>query len=110
MTLNHLYNLLKTIGIPVAYKQFKSDKGSIPDPPYLVYYETRSGNFGADNTVHAEKLPIILELYTDSSRNFSLEQNIKTLLKKNGIYYETNHADIEDENLHIAYFEFTIIQ
>lgn len=105
-----VYELLQKVGIPVAYKQFDGPKQEIPDPPYIVYYETRSSNIGADNVTYTEMLPVIVELYTDSCRDLELERKIKDLLTEAGLYFNTDHGDIPDEGTHIAYFEFSIFE
>lgn len=110
MKFDQVYELLQQAGIPVAYLQFNGPLQKIPDPPYLVYYETRSNNFGADNTTYAETLPVTVELYTDSGRDLDLELKVKTLLSKAGLYYNTNHANSPEQGVHITYFEFSIIQ
>lgn len=107
---DQVYELLQQAGIPVAYQQFNGPKQEIPNPPYLVYYETRSRNFSADNITYTEKLPVIAELYTDSCRDFGLELKIKTLLSKAGLYYNTDHANSPEPGVHITYFEFTIFE
>lgn len=108
--LSEVYKLLCKVGVPVTYRQFSGPKEGIPDPPYIAYYEGRSNNTGADNTVLSENVPVIVELYTDSCRDFDLELKIKSLLLKEGIFYNTDHADIQEEDIHIAYFNFTIVE
>ncbi len=105
-----IYGLLCELDIPVTYRQFSGPKESIPDPPYIAYYEGRSDNTGADNTVLAENISVVVELYTDCCRDFDLEYRLKTLLLKNGIFYNTDHADIQEEDIHIAYFNFTLTE
>lgn len=108
--LNQVYELLKKVGVPVTYKQFSGPTQDIPDPPYIVYYETRSDNIGADNITYTEMLPVIVELYTDRCRNLELERSIKELLTGAGLYFNTDHGDVPEEDVHIAYFEFSIIE
>lgn len=108
--LNQVYDLLKKVGVPVTYKQFSGPTQDIPDPPYIVYYETRSNNIGADNIVYKEMLPVIVELYTDRCRSLELERSIKKLLTGAGLYFNTDHGDVPEEDVHIAYFEFSIIE
>lgn len=108
--LSRVFSLLCELHIPVTYRKFSGPKENIPDPPYIAYYEGRSNNTGADNTVLAESVPVIVELYTDSCRDFDLELKIKSLLLKEGIFYNTDHADIQEEDIHIAYFNFTIVE
>lgn len=105
-----VYELLQRVGIPVTYKQFDGPKQEIPDPPYIVYYETRSSNIGADNVTYTEMLPVIVELYTDRCRSLELERRIKDLLTEAGLYFNTDHGDVPKEDAHIAYFEFSIIE
>lgn len=105
-----VYELLQKVGIPVTYKQFSGPKQEIPNPPYIVYYETRSSNVGADNITYAEMLPVVVELYTDSRRDLELERRIKDLLIEAELYFNTDHGEIPDEGVHIAYFEFSIIE
>lgn len=105
-----VYELLQKVGIPVTYKQFDGPKQEIPDTPYIVYYETRSSNIGADNVTYTEMLPVIVELYTAYRRDLDLERKIKDLLTEAGLYFNTDHGDIPDEGVHIAYFEFSTIE
>lgn len=108
--LNQVYDLLKKVGVPVTYKQFSGPTQDIPDPPYIVYYETRSSNIGADNIVYKEMPSVIVELYTDRCRSLELERSIKELLTGAGLYFNTDHGDVPEEDVHIAYFEFSIIE
>ena len=105
-----IYKLLCRLGIPVTYREFSGPKENIPDPPYIAYYEGRSDNTGADNTVLAENISVVVELYTDGCRDFDLEYRLKSLLLKEGIFYNTDHTDIQEEYIHIAYFKFTLIE
>lgn len=108
--LNQVYELLKKVGVPVTYKQFSGPTQDIPDPPYIVYYEARSNNIGADNIVYKEMPSVIVELYTDRCRSLELERSIKELLTGAGLYFNTDHGDVPEEDVHIAYFEFSIIE
>ena len=108
--LSDVYPLLQQVGLPVTYRQFTGPAEDIPDPPYIVYYEGRSSNMGADNVVHARKLYVTVELYTDRARDISLERRIKELLTEAGLFYDTDHSDIPEEDVHITYFEFSIFE
>lgn len=109
MKLSDIYPMLTKLGKPVTYGQFSGPEEDIPDPPYFVWYETRSDNTGADNIVYAENLNIIVELYT-GCRDLELEEETKKLLTANGIFFNTDHADIKEEGVHIAYFMFRVTQ
>ncbi|MCM1577972.1 MAG: hypothetical protein NC078_04150 [Ruminococcus sp.] len=105
-----IYGLLEKAGVPLAYRQWSGAKENIPDPPYMVYYETRSQNSGADNIAYTQVRSFIIELYTDSRRDLALERRIKLLLTEAGVFYETDHAEIAEEGVHIAYFEFSVYE
>lgn len=108
--LSDVYPLLQQIGLPVTYRQFSGPAEAIPDPPYIVYYEDRSSNMGADNVVHTQKLYVTVELYTDCARDMPLERRIKDKLTEAGLFYETSHSDLPEEGVHITYFEFSIFE
>ena len=110
MELSDLYALLHETGLPVTYGQFSGNAEDIPDPPYLVYYESRSDNMGADNVTYAQCLYVNVELYTDCARDPGLERRVKKLLTGAGLYFETSHSDLPEEGVHITYFEILLIE
>lgn len=61
MTVEQITALLRTTGLPVAYRCFK---GPV-QLPYLVWMETRTANFFADGTVYSRIRHVTVELYTD---------------------------------------------
>ena len=75
MTLKEIYDLLKTIRIPiddpapavgpllpVTYNSWHEDDE--PPLPFLVYRQTGVNNFGADNRVYHTAIDVDVELYT----------------------------------------------
>lgn len=85
----NIYDLLKTLNIPVAYDHFDSDKKVAP--PFIAYREISSQTFKADNVTFYRPYEFEIELVTDK-KNVALQKAIEDLLTENLISY-----DIEDE-------------
>ena len=96
MTLAELYQGLKELGYPVAYRSFA--KGKVPMPPYIVYESQGTEPFAADGEVYCEREDINIELYT-AKKDVKTEEKIRSFLKEKGIIYNVDEAYIESENL-----------
>ena len=55
---------LQSTGLPVAYRFFQKPQAT----PFIVYYQTDSNNFPADNKVYQHIMGYTIELYTDTKR------------------------------------------
>jgi len=95
-----LFNLLKTTGLPVAYRHFVSP----PSPPYIVYLFAYSSNFGADNKVHKEIPNYQVELYT-TIKDPASEALIENIFDANDIYWKKMETYIESEGLFQVLYE-----
>lgn len=100
MTLENLYKLLVTLGIPTAYNHFKKPQ----EPPYLIYLFDGSGNFGADNKVYCKIDHLAIELYT-TKKDIHLETKIEGLLEYHDLYYEKYEAYLDTENMYQVRYE-----
>lgn len=85
MTLTEFHTLLTTTGLPVAYQAFPADQCA--EMPFLVYQETGSNNFGADNIVWHSARHIQIDLLS-RERNLDLETTLETVLNNAGIFWE----------------------
>lgn len=91
------YNLLKNIGIPIAY--MKHDK--VVDPPFLVYRGSGSDNFGADNTVYNSDYNYTVEYYF-ITKDEEKEKKLEQLFNDNEIYWEKSEdIYIPSENMYL---------
>lgn len=106
--LTDLPSLLDKTGIPYAYHDFRSLKGSMPDYPYCVWYTKGSDNFGADNIVFCENTNVMIELYTEV-KDLAAEKIIKDMLSSVGLFYETTETDLEEDSVHIVYFSISLM-
>ena len=84
-----IYDLLKTLNIPVAYGHFDDDKDIVP--PFIVYRETSPDTFKADNKTWYRPYDFEIELVTEKKQP-EVQKSIEKLLDDNNIPY-----DISDE-------------
>ena len=97
-----LFDLLKTLNIPVAYDHFDSDK-NIP-LPFMVYREQIPETFRADDITYYQAFNYEIELVVDK-KNVALERQIEGLLTTNKIPYDKDDEiwDDEEKIYHIFY-------
>lgn len=97
-----LFDLLKTLDIPVAYDHFDSNKNI--NPPFLVYRETGVDTFKANNTTYYRDYNYELELITEK-KDVALQQQLEELLETNNIPYDLNNElwDNEEKIYHNYY-------
>ncbi len=105
MTLPELRELLKELGLPVAYFQWAI--GQVPELPYILYYADEDNNFLADDTVYAEGYAVTVEVYSHR-RDLELEQRVKELLKKKNLPYESYGEFLKSEDMYLKAYEFNI--
>lgn len=84
-----IYNLLKSINIPIAYGHFDNNKDMVP--PFMVYRELAPDTFKADNRTYYRPYNFEIELVT-IKKDTILQKQIEELLDNNNIPY-----DISDE-------------
>lgn len=98
-----VYDMLKTLKIPVAYDHFDSNKKIIP--PFIAYREISPDTFKADGITYYRPYEFEIELVTEI-KDVTLEQSIEDLLTSYNIPYdvETEVWD-EDERIYHSFYE-----
>jgi len=100
LTLAEVNIKLKTIGIPVAYRAFKTDT----NPPFIAYYvdgeEVRGGDF--DNSIVNRTLSI--EFYSDT-KSEATERTIENLFQ--GFDISKSEVWIDSEKMLQVIFSLT---
>lgn len=98
-----IYNLLKTLNIPVAYDHFNTNKEVTP--PFIAYREVAPENFKADSVTYFRPYNFEIELVTEI-KDPELEQAIEELLTNNQIPYDIN-AEVwdDDERIYHNFYE-----
>lgn len=98
-----LFNLLKTLNIPVAYDHFDSNKNVTP--PFIAYREIGTDTFKADGVTYYRPHEYEIELVT-GKKDLTLQQSIEDLLTANKIPYDVyNEVWDEDEKIYHNYYE-----
>lgn len=98
-----IYDLLKTLNIPVAYDHFISNKEvSIP---FVVYREINTDTFKADGKTYYRPHNFEIELITEK-KDIALQQQLEELLTTNNIPYDINDEVWDDEEqIYHNYYE-----
>lgn len=103
MTHKEIFTMLKTLGIPVAYDHFDSDKQI--KPPFIVYREISPDTFKADSITYYRPYEFEIEVITEK-KDVSLQNQIETLLTNNHIPYDLdNEVWDDDERIYHNYYE-----
>ena len=98
-----IFNILKTLEIPVAYDHFNSDKNV--NPPFLTYREISSDTFKADNISYLRKYNYELELVT-IKKDAVLQNRLEEILTNNKIPYDKEDEVWDhDEKIYHNYYE-----
>lgn len=98
-----IYDLLKTLNIPVAYDHFDSNKNV--NPPFIAYREISPDTFKADGITYYRPYEFEIELVTEK-KDVALEKTIEELLTNNKIPYDVeNEVWDEDERIYHNFYE-----
>ena len=98
-----LYELLKTLNLPLSYHHFSTP----PELPFMVYLNVGTVNFGADNKVYQKQAIFHVELYS-STKDLITEKRIEDLFDENEIFYDKNEVYINAESLYQVVYEIII--
>lgn len=99
-----VFNMLKTLNLPVAYHHFSSSQTL----PFVVFIETGTDNYYAENTVYAEIKNYDIELYF-KTKDPSLEKRIERVLIDHGLTWESSQDTwLESENAYQKIYEIGV--
>ena len=103
MEAKYIFNLLKTLNIPVAYDHFVSNKEVTL--PFVVYRETAPETFKADGVTYYRPYNYEIELVTEK-KDVALQKQIEGLLTDNKIPYDVE-AEVwdDDEKIYHNFYE-----
>mgnify|MGYP006934500621 FL=1 len=103
MTHAELETLLAAVGLPVAYHHFDAP----PTAPFLVYLDSASGPFYADDRTYAESRGYRLELYGAMDLETEADR-VRSVLDAASIPYTVDHSYVESEALFEVIFEIEV--
>lgn len=97
-----IFDLLKSLNIPVAYDHFESSKNV--HPPFIAYREMAVDTFKADGKTYYRPYEFEIELVTEI-KDVSLEGQVEALLTENNIPYDVDSGiwDSEEKIYHTFY-------
>ncbi len=104
MTQTELYYALKEIGLPVAYREFKTPTS----PPFIVCLFAYSSDLMADNQNYADIDNFQIELYT-KNKDPATENLVQDKLKELGLPYAKTETFVESEGLFQLVYEIQLI-
>jgi len=104
MTAAELFQDLKTLGMPVAYKSFPEPTA----PPFIVYLFTYSADMIADNVNYLDIGSFQVELYT-RYKDPPTEKLVQDKLKELKLPYIKREFFIETENICQIIYEIKIL-
>lgn len=103
MEYKDLFDLLKTLEIPVAYDHFKSNKKVTP--PFIVYRMNAPQTFKAEGKTWFKPYNYEIELVTEK-KDIELEETIEDLLTENNIPYDIDEEVWDnDEQIYHNFYE-----
>lgn len=106
MTHEEVYEVLSSIGIPIAYLQWPI--GNVPPLPYMVYYYPNSSDEYADNLNYQNNKQLNIELYS-KTKDFDLENEVRKLLNDNGLTFTTSESYLDSEEMFEILFETEVL-
>lgn len=104
MTNLEISNMIRSMGFPFAYYQFKDP----PALPFVVYYYPESDNFSADNKSYQQITALSIEFYSDN-KDFINERIIENVLSDNDIPYRKTETYIQDEHMYQTLYESEVL-
>lgn len=105
MTLAELKTVLATTRLPVAYLAFPASQA--PEMPFIVYQETGSDNFGADNIVWFSGMRIQVDLLC-KKKSRTTEELLESTFTENGIFWERVVEFDDNEDHYRTTYELVI--
>ena len=98
-----IFDMLKTLQIPVAYDHFENNKTI--KPPFIAYREIAPETFKADGITYFRPYEFEIELVTDK-KDVSLQEQLETLLTNYNIPYDMyNEVWDDDEKIYHNFYE-----
>lgn len=104
MTLEELNTTLSRV-FPTAYWSFPEKEA--PPMPYLVYFQTNTENFGADNKVYHQRRRVSIELLT-KTKDPAAEAAVEDALDTNEIFWNKTETHLDDEDAYEVIYDVEV--
>ena len=103
MRLKEFCDILKTTGLPVAYRAFQEEEA--PKLPYICYLNPENNNFAADGKVFFSAKKIQVELYT---KNKEIETEEKVEQALSSLFFTKTENYIDSEKCYQILYELEV--
>lgn len=103
MTLENLYQILESTGLPVVYRAWPID--GAPELPYICYLAVYSNNFSADGVVYHPIDHVQIELYT-KDKNPEAEGRVENALSS--LFWDKSETYIDTEQCYQILYEVEV--
>lgn len=106
MTYKEVAKMVKSMGLPFAYRQFTEDTAQAP--PFICYFYSISDDMMADDSNYVGIPQLNIELYT-AEKDFEQEAVVEEILKENGFTYYKEEAFIDSEKMYQIAYEMEVV-
>lgn len=96
-----IYDVLKSIGLPVAYFRFKN----AVNPPFLIYLGNGQSTTFKDNAIYFKKNQYQVQYYFKQKNEINENQIEQTLIDNGYNYQKSEDIYIENEDLFVIYYD-----
>lgn len=103
MTIEDIFALLSTSGLPVAYHSFPEKNA--PQLPFICFLENGTDNMAADGRVYHSVKRITIELYT-KSKDTTTEALVETALS--GLFWNKSEQYLNDEKCYEIIYDLEV--
>lgn len=93
-----LYELLKSVNIPVAYDHFVLSDTERIEPPFILYRNADSTQFKAGDQVYFKTKQFMVDLVTDY-KDIDLENMLEEVFEENYIPWDKTEVYIDSERV-----------
>lgn len=101
MTIKEITEVLKSVGVPVAYHSFKSRT----TPPFIAY-STYTSTYSADGKIVRKVHSVVVELYTLSFQSAEQIKLEKVLQDNKIVWSDCSTLYIESERIYEIIYNF----
>ena len=106
MTYKQVANMVRSMGLPFAYRQFTEQTAVAP--PFICYFYSNTDDLMADDENYVGIPQLNIELYT-AEKDFDEEAVVEEILKENGFTYYKEEAYIDSEKMYQIAYEMEVV-
>lgn len=107
MSLEDLFTILNSTGLPVTYRSWSDDDTERPELPFLTYQVAYTNNFFADSVTYAVVNHIDISLYT-AFKDVGSEEALEDVLFENEIPWNKTETYLDEEHCYQIIYEIEV--